>query len=115
MGFWDHAARGIGTPSASWMAELLTAQQAGGDLDPHISSRQAAELPKQFAPLLRAETRNLLEARRVARLCTPLPVAGDPRRLEQVVLEVQHSQRRKVVQVGLEVIAEIFNTIEVPR
>jgi arylsulfatase A-like enzyme len=45
MGFWDYPAKGIGTPSAAWMAELLTAQQAGGDLPPHPSSVGAAVLP----------------------------------------------------------------------
>lgn len=46
MGFWDYPIRGIGTPSAKWMGDLLKAQQAGGDLEPHESSQQAAELPK---------------------------------------------------------------------
>ncbi|HUG69212.1 MAG TPA: sulfatase-like hydrolase/transferase [Pirellulaceae bacterium] len=45
MGFWDYTAPGIGTPSAAWMADLLKAQQAGGDLEPHESSQRAAELP----------------------------------------------------------------------
>ena len=45
MGFWDYPAKGIGTPSANWMGELLTAQQAGGDLPPHQSSIDAAVLP----------------------------------------------------------------------
>ena len=45
MGFWDYTAKGIGTPSAAWMADLLKAQQAGGDLEPHESSQRAAELP----------------------------------------------------------------------
>ena len=45
MGFWDYPTKGIGTPSAVWMAELLKAQQAGGDLEPHESSQRAAELP----------------------------------------------------------------------
>jgi arylsulfatase A-like enzyme len=45
MGFWDYPAKGIGTPSAAWMAELLAAQQAGGDLPPHPSSAAAAQLP----------------------------------------------------------------------
>lgn len=46
MGFWDYPAGGISTPSATWMAELLKAQQAGGDLKAHPSSRKAAELPQ---------------------------------------------------------------------
>lgn len=45
MGFWDYVASGIGTPSASWMADLFKAQQAGGDLPAHESSQKAAELP----------------------------------------------------------------------
>jgi len=45
MGFWDYPIKGIGTPSAQWMGELLKAQQAGSDLDPHESSQKAAELP----------------------------------------------------------------------
>ncbi|MDP7017256.1 MAG: sulfatase-like hydrolase/transferase [Pirellulaceae bacterium] len=45
MGFWDFPIGGISTPSAKWMAELLKAQQAGGDLEPHPSSQQAAKLP----------------------------------------------------------------------
>ncbi len=45
MGFWDYTIKGIGTPSDKWMGDLLKAQQAGGDLPPHESSRRAAELP----------------------------------------------------------------------
>jgi len=45
MGFWAYPIRGIGTPSAAWMGELLAAQQAGRDLEPHESSQRAAELP----------------------------------------------------------------------
>ena len=45
MGFWDYQTRGIGTPSAKWMADLLAAQQNGKDLPPHVSSQKAAELP----------------------------------------------------------------------
>jgi arylsulfatase A-like enzyme len=51
MGFWDYPAKGIGTPSAQWMGELLEAQQAGGDLPPHESSQQAAELPNPPYPV----------------------------------------------------------------
>jgi arylsulfatase A-like enzyme len=46
MGFWDYPAKGISTPSATWMGELFKAQQAGGDLPAHRSSQQAAELPE---------------------------------------------------------------------
>jgi arylsulfatase A-like enzyme len=45
MGFWDYTIKGISTPSATWMGELLNAQKSGGDLPPHESSRKAAELP----------------------------------------------------------------------
>ena len=51
MGFWDYRASGISTPSATWMAALLAAQQAGNDLPPHESSRRAAELPSPAYPL----------------------------------------------------------------
>ncbi len=51
MGFWDYTIGGIGTPSAQWMGELLKAQQAGGDLDPHPSSQNAARLPDPPYPL----------------------------------------------------------------
>ncbi|MCA9174706.1 MAG: sulfatase-like hydrolase/transferase [Planctomycetales bacterium] len=50
MGFWDYTAPGIGTPSAQWMGDLLKTQQAGGDLEPHISSQRAAELPNPPLP-----------------------------------------------------------------
>ncbi len=45
MGFWDYSTRGISTPSARWMSDLLAAQEKGGDLEPHESSRDAAKLP----------------------------------------------------------------------
>ena len=51
MGFWDYPIRGIGTPSAKWMGDLLKAQQAGGDLDPHPSSQDAAKLPNPAYPI----------------------------------------------------------------
>ncbi len=50
MGFWNHTARGIRTPSAQWMGELLAAQQAGNDLPPHDVSLRAAELPQPPHP-----------------------------------------------------------------
>ena len=47
MGFWDNdTIRGISTPSAKWMSDLLAAQKDGGDLEPHASSQNAAELPE---------------------------------------------------------------------
>jgi arylsulfatase A-like enzyme len=50
MGFWDYVAPGIGTPSAQWMSELLDAQENGGDLEPHVSSQNAALLPDPRYP-----------------------------------------------------------------
>ena len=50
MGFWHYRIGGISTPSAKWMAELLKAQQDGGDLEPHESSRVAARLPVKRYP-----------------------------------------------------------------
>lgn len=51
MGFWDYPKPGIGTPSAQWMGDLLQAQKAGGDLEPHVSSQNAAKLPSPKYPL----------------------------------------------------------------
>lgn len=51
MGFWDYPVRGILTPSAQWMSELLRAQQKGGDLEPNESSRNAGQLPSPRYPL----------------------------------------------------------------
>ncbi len=51
MGFWNHTAGGISTPSAKWMGDLLKAQEAGGDLAPHESSQRAAQLPSPAYPL----------------------------------------------------------------
>ncbi len=51
MGFWDYPIKGISTPSAKWMSDLLKAQQAGGDLEPHASSQKAAQLPDPPYPL----------------------------------------------------------------
>jgi arylsulfatase A-like enzyme len=51
MGFWDYTAKGISTPSAAWMKQLLEAQQAGGDLAPHESSQRAADLPEPRYPI----------------------------------------------------------------
>lgn len=51
MGFWDYNIRGISTPSATWMGDLLAAQQAGKDLPPHESSQNAAQLPNPAFPL----------------------------------------------------------------
>ena len=51
IGFWAHTAKGISTPSAEWMADLLKAQQAGGDLPPNAASVDAAVLPNPPHPL----------------------------------------------------------------
>ena len=46
MGFWDYStAKGISTPSLSWMTSLLKSQQNGGDLEPDAASLNAAMLP----------------------------------------------------------------------
>jgi len=50
MGFWDYPAAGIVSPSLSWMDDLLKSQQAGGDLEPHKSSLNAAVLPEPKYP-----------------------------------------------------------------
>ncbi|MDA1018228.1 MAG: sulfatase-like hydrolase/transferase [Planctomycetota bacterium] len=50
MGFWDYPVGGISTPSAKWMSDLLAAQEAGGDLEPHESSKNAAKLPSKKYP-----------------------------------------------------------------
>ncbi len=50
MGFWDYPVRGISTPSAKWMGDLLAAQTNGDDLPPHVSSQKAAELPSPRHP-----------------------------------------------------------------
>ncbi len=51
MGFWHHPVPGIRTPSAEWMAELLAAQRAGGDLPPHNADRRAGQLPDPPYPI----------------------------------------------------------------
>ena len=51
IGFWDHTAKGIPTPSEAWMGDLLAAQQAGSDLPPNDASLRAAELPSPPHPL----------------------------------------------------------------
>jgi arylsulfatase A-like enzyme len=51
MGFWDYPIAGKRTPTAPWMAELLAAQQSGGDLPPDEDSRRAAEMPKPAYPV----------------------------------------------------------------
>lgn len=45
MGFWDYNIKGISTPSAKWMSELLEAQESGEEPAPHPSSQNAAKLP----------------------------------------------------------------------
>jgi arylsulfatase A-like enzyme len=48
IGFWDHAAGGHSTPSAKLMAELLEAQQAGREVDPHTFGKDAGKITKQY-------------------------------------------------------------------
>ena len=49
MGFWDYPAKGISTPSAEWMADLLEAQKAGRDTtDPARLRLDAGEIAKQY-------------------------------------------------------------------
>jgi len=49
MGFWDYPIGGISTPSAKWMAELLAAQQAGGEpADTEKLRLDAGEIKQQF-------------------------------------------------------------------
>ncbi|MHC4120840.1 MAG: sulfatase-like hydrolase/transferase [Planctomycetota bacterium] len=48
MGFWDYPAKGISTPSAKWMAELLEAQKAGGAGNPERLRLDAAEIKQQY-------------------------------------------------------------------
>lgn len=49
MGFWSYPGRGIKTPSAAWMAELLKAQQAGDiDGDDARLRKDAGKITKQY-------------------------------------------------------------------
>jgi len=48
IGFWDHAQGGHSTPSAKLMAELLQAQQAGREIDPHTFGPNAHKVTKQY-------------------------------------------------------------------
>ena len=48
IGFWDHATGGVSTPSAKLMAELLQAQQAGREVDPHTFGPNAHKVTKQY-------------------------------------------------------------------
>ncbi len=49
MGFWDYPAKGYGTPSAEWMAELLKAQKEGKEPeDPEKLRLNAAEIGKSY-------------------------------------------------------------------
>ncbi len=45
MGFWAYRAKGISTASAQLMADLLAAQQAGGDLEAREADKQAGRFP----------------------------------------------------------------------
>ena len=49
MGFWDYPTKGIRTPSAEWMPELLKAQQAGNETtDPSRLRLDAGDIEKQY-------------------------------------------------------------------
>jgi len=49
MGFWDYPIGRISTPSAKWMADLLKAQQAGGEPDDKAKLRlDAGKIKKQY-------------------------------------------------------------------
>lgn len=49
MGFWDYPIKGISTPSAKWMADLLAAQQAGAEPDdPEKLRLDAAEIKQRY-------------------------------------------------------------------
>ncbi|MHB8899869.1 MAG: sulfatase-like hydrolase/transferase [Thermoguttaceae bacterium] len=50
LGFWDHATPGISTPSDAWMAEVLAAQQAGGEPNDPVKLRLDAGQFKQQYP-----------------------------------------------------------------
>jgi len=50
MGFWNHPAGGIGTPSKQWMSELLAAQKAGKQSDKTERLRLDAGKIKQQYP-----------------------------------------------------------------
>ena len=45
-GFWDYRTRGIGVPSAKFMAELLTAQSEDRDVPPYAPCLTCHELPQ---------------------------------------------------------------------
>ena len=49
IGFWDYGAKGIGTPSAEWMSDLLAAQQRGEE--PTDPLRLAADAGKIGEPV----------------------------------------------------------------
>jgi len=50
MGFWNHSTEGLTVYAPKQMDDLLKAQQAGGDLEPHESSLNAAALPEPKYP-----------------------------------------------------------------
>ena len=51
IGFWDYPAKGIRTPSAEWMSDLLDAQQGGGSAeDPERLRLDAGSLEKKYDP-----------------------------------------------------------------
>jgi len=48
MGFWQHPTGGRSTPSSRLMAELLKAQQAGSEVNPHTFGQDAGKVTKQY-------------------------------------------------------------------
>jgi len=48
IGFWSHTIGGRSTPSAKLMAELLAAQKAGKEIDPHTFGKDAWKVTKQY-------------------------------------------------------------------
>ena len=48
IGFWQHPTGGRSTPSAKLMAELLQAQQAGRQVDPHTFGADAGKVTQQY-------------------------------------------------------------------
>jgi len=48
IGFWDHRSGGHRTPSAMLMAQLLQAQKAGKDINPHTFGADAGKITRQY-------------------------------------------------------------------
>lgn len=48
MGFWEHPTGGRSTPSSKLMKELLEAQQAGEEIDPHTFGKNAHRITRRY-------------------------------------------------------------------